>query len=119
MKTQKEKTDLEELDVDYELIPNEDWKSLKKTRRVKADAFPNDMHIQCLYAEALIFNDEFEKAITFLTKLHTTEPQNSDIKNGNFDIEYQNSDIKHMNSDINYGDSYLLPGIPITRWSDL
>ena len=81
MNTKKEKTDFEELEGDYELIPNEDWKSLKKTRRVKAEASPNDMHMQCLYAEALIFNDEFENALTFLTKLHHTEPQNPNIKN--------------------------------------
>lgn len=58
--------DVEEWEGDYQLIQEEDWAGLVKLRKQKAKKYLHDLQSQWRYGEALVFNQEFEKALKFL-----------------------------------------------------
>ena len=71
--------DFEEWEGDYQLIQEEDWAGLVKLRKQKAEKNLHDLHSQWRYGEALVFNQEFEQALEFLTAIYKKEPEFEDV----------------------------------------
>ena len=71
--------DFEEWEGDYQLIQEEDWAGLVKLRKYKAEKNLHDLHSQWRYGEALVFNQEFQKALNFLTPIYKNEPEYEDV----------------------------------------
>jgi hypothetical protein len=71
--------DFEEWEGDYQLIQEEDWAGLVKLRKHKAEKYPNDLQSQWRYGEALVYNQEFEQALSFMTPIYKKEPGYSDV----------------------------------------
>ncbi|HYX07795.1 MAG TPA: hypothetical protein VE912_13785 [Bacteroidales bacterium] len=80
--------DFEEWEGDYQLIQEEDWAGLVKLRKHKAEKYPDDLHNQWRYGEALVYNQEFEKALKFLTPIYKKEPEYSDVIHSILDALY-------------------------------
>ena len=71
--------DFEEWEGDSFLIEDEDWPSLVKLRKQRAEKRPSDFFSQWSYGEALIFNREFKRALEFLTPIYKKEPNHPDV----------------------------------------
>ncbi len=80
--------DFEEWEGDYQLIQEEDWAGLVKLRKYKAEKNLYDLHSQWRYGEALVFNQEFQKALDFLTPIYKSEPEYEDVIHSILDALY-------------------------------
>lgn len=88
MENDFDNNDFEEWEGDYQLIQEENWAGLIKLRKQKAKKDPNDLQSQWRYGEALIFNQEFEKALKFLTPIYKKEPDYGDVIHSILDALY-------------------------------
>jgi tetratricopeptide (TPR) repeat protein len=70
----------EEWEGDYFYYNKEDWKGLIKYREQVAKNYPKDSEAQWRLGEAYVLNNEFEKALEFLSKLHYKEPDNVNVQ---------------------------------------
>ncbi len=80
--------DFEQWEGDYHLIEERDWDSLVKLRKQRAEKRPSDLFTQWSYGEALIFNQEFKKALEFLTTIYNRDPYYPDIIHSILDALY-------------------------------
>lgn len=88
MKNNFNNNDFEEWEGDYQLIQDEDWAGLVVLRKQKAEKNLTDLHSQWRYGEALVYNQEFEKALKFLTLIYKKEPDCSDVVHTILDALY-------------------------------
>lgn len=80
--------DFEEWEGDFQLIQEEDWAGLVVLRKRKAEKNPTDLQSQWRYGEALVYNQEFEKALKFLTLIYKKEPDYGDVIHSILDSLY-------------------------------
>ena len=80
--------DFEQWEGDYHLIEERDWASLVKLRKQRAEKHPSDLFTQWSYGEALIFNQEFKKALEFLTTIYNRDPYYPDVIHSILDALY-------------------------------
>jgi len=80
--------DFEEWEGDYQLIQEENWAGLVKLRKQKAEKHLHDLYSQWSYGESLVFNQEFERALEFLTPIYLKEPDSIDVIHSILDALY-------------------------------
>jgi len=79
MDVESDNYDFEEWEGDSLLIEEENWAGLVKLRKQRAEKRTHDFYSQWSYGEALIFNQEFQKALDFLTPIYKREPNYPDV----------------------------------------
>lgn len=80
--------DFEDWEGDYQLIQEENWAGLVKLRKQKAEKNLHDLHLQWRYGEALVYNQEFNSALEFLTPIYERDPEYMDVIHSILDALY-------------------------------
>jgi hypothetical protein len=88
MDNEFEHYDFEEWEGDYQLIQEENWAGLVKLRKTKAEKRLGDLQAQWRYGDALVLNQEFKKALEFLTPIYKREPDYTDVIHSILDALY-------------------------------
>ncbi len=83
-----DKHDFEEWEGEYQLIEEEDWVGLIKLRKTEAEKHLNDLQSQWSYGEALVLNQEFKKALVFLTPIYKIDPDYTEVIHSILDALY-------------------------------
>jgi tetratricopeptide (TPR) repeat protein len=112
--------DFEEWEAIYEFYEKKDWEGFVIWAKRKYDKNPNGHYDQYYYGEALILNEEFEKAIDVLYAAHKLYPASQGVSNQLLEVLFKTNktekDIKwieepcilYLNDEtINYCYSYL------------
>lgn len=71
--------DFEDWEGDYLLIEEENWAGLVELRKRKTEKHPDDLYYQWHFAEALVFNQEFDKALEVLSPLYKKIPHEENV----------------------------------------
>lgn len=77
--------DFEDWEDDYYFFDKQDRQGLVELRRRKAELKPKDSHCQWELGEAYVLNKEFEKAISFLGKLHQKDAKDINVQHSLLD----------------------------------
>ncbi len=88
----------EDWEADYELIQKNDIKGLIKLRENYLKKSNDDIYAQIRLAEACLINNEYEKALEYIRKLHMMEPDFEDAQYVILDVLFkQGKDVDDFN----------------------